>query len=262
MQTEEVQETLQEELQTAPDKEVLTAYKGFVEAIHNSVKDSVDPSTIGIVFDCDGVLIDSVDVWMDLEASLGRRAGIEVTEKDTEILLTLTIPEVGDYFHNTYGLGNSPEEVVAMIDEHMMDFYGNRSHACEGASELVESLAELGVHMSVASSSRSPYILTGLKHVGLARYMDAIMSVDDVQASKREPKVFEACREAMGTSLENTWGVEDSLYAVRTLHNAGFKVLTVFGHDMGGTREEFAALSNKVVSSLSEVSPSLFLQQD
>lgn len=219
----------------------------------------MEPNRIGVIFDCDGTLIDSMTVWRDAEAELARRAGVTLSRADTDALTAMTIPECGAFFHDRFGLGESGADVERIMDELMLAFYAERSVARPGALEFVQELAARGVHMSVASSSPQPYLQAGLSRCGFAPYLDAIVSVDDVGASKREPVVYNRARELMGTPLATTWGVEDAVYAVRTLKGAGYRTLGIYDCDISGTFEELSAEADKVIRSFAELSADVFL---
>ena len=100
---------------------------------------------IGVIFDCDGTLLDSMMVWREAESALARRAGVTLTANDTDALTAMTIPECGAFFHERFGLGANAADVVGMIDELMLAYY--RERACErlGALAFVRALAERGV---------------------------------------------------------------------------------------------------------------------
>ena len=217
-------------------------------------------SRIGVIFDCDGTLVDSMDVWREAEAHLAQRADATLSQADVDTLTTLTIPEVGAFFHERFGLGESADDVVRMIDEFMLGFYRTRVQARPGALAFVEGLAARGVRMSVASSSPVPYLEAGLARCGFAPYLDAIVSVDDVGKSKREPAVYDRARELMGTPLATTWGVEDSTYAVRTLNAAGYRTLGVYDCDLSGTYEELAAAADRAVRGFEELDAGTFVE--
>lgn len=176
-------------------------------------------------------------VWREAEAELARRAGVTLSAADTDALTAMTIPECAALFHGRFGLGSSSDDVVAIMDELMLAFYRERVLARPGALAFVRELAGRGVRMSVASSSPQTYLQAGLERCGFAPYLDAIVSVDDVGASKREPAVFDRAREAMGTPRDTTWGVEDSVYAVCTLNAANYRTLGIYDCDLSGTVE-------------------------
>lgn len=219
----------------------------------------MDVSSLGVVFDCDGTLIDSMDVWRAAEDDLAQRAGVVLSKADTDRTTTLTLPECGAFFHERFGLGASAEEVVAMIDNFLLKFYRERAEARPGALAFIQELAARGVHVSVASSTPQLFLQAGLTRCGFAPYIEAIVSVDDVGKSKREPAVFNRARELMGTPLATTWGVEDSVYAVRTLKGAGFHALGIYDCDLSGTYEDLADTADHVIRSFEELDVETFI---
>lgn len=214
---------------------------------------------IGVIYDCDGTLVDSMGVWRALEDELAARGGFTLTKADTDHITTLTIPECGDFFHEKFGLGDSGAQVKAMIDEFMMDFYRNRAEGRPGALAFVRALAERGVPQSVASSTPKPLLEAGLAHAGFTPYLEAIVSVDDVGASKREPAVYDRAREALGTTRAQTWGFEDALYAVRTLSAAGYGTVGVYDNDLAGTYDDLEAAADLVIRDFRQLNPDEFL---
>ncbi|MEF9875441.1 MAG: HAD family phosphatase [Gordonibacter sp.] len=218
----------------------------------------MDASRIGIIFDCDGTLLDSMGAWLEVEDELARRAGIQLTRAESDLLTTLTIPEAGDFFHERCGLGSCGSDAVLMMDELMLDYYRTRAIERPGALAFVRGLAERGVRMSVASSSPQPYLQAGLALTGFAPYLDHIVSVDDVGRSKREPAVYDYTRDLMGTPLETTWGFEDSAYALRTLRGARYRTVGIYDNDLSGTFEELAALSDHAIKSFEELDSGAF----
>lgn len=213
---------------------------------------------IGVIFDCDGTLIDSMGVWRELESELARRAHATVTPADTEVLCTLNIPETAQYFHDRFGLGSSGDEVVGMIDEFIMGYYRHRAQARPGVMAFLEALAQRGVVMSVASSSPQSYLQAGLACAGIASYLRAIVSVEDVGSSKREPRVYDHARELMGTEKAFTWGFEDSIYAVRTLARAGYGVVGVYDRDDSGTWDQLSTEADLAIRSFEELDADAF----
>lgn len=215
---------------------------------------------IGVIFDCDGTLIDSMGVWHALEAELARRAGVVLSTEDSQTLTTLNIPESAQFFHDRFGLGKSGEEVVGMMDEIMLVYYRTRAEARPGALAFMDALAQRGVTMSVASSSPQEFLQAGLACAGIAPYLSAIVSVEDVHSNKRHPKVYLHTRELMGTPLAATWGFEDAVYAIRTLSAAGFGTVGVYDHDNSGTWEELSIEADLAIRSFEGLNADEFLE--
>lgn len=214
---------------------------------------------IGVIFDCDGTLIDSMNVWRDMEADFARRAGGELTSADRDLLTTLTTPEAGRFFHEKFGLGASADEVVDMVNNYMLDFYSTRAKARPGALDFVRCLSKHGVRLSVASSSPVSFLRAGLGHTGFSPLLDAVVSVDDVGKPKREPAVYQRAQALMGTSLAATWGVEDAVYAIGTLSRAGFHTLAVYDCDESGTYDELSRAAEKTIRDFRDINADDFL---
>ncbi len=206
----------------------------------------------GAIFDCDGTLLDSLGAWRGLEGVLASQAGVQVKPEERKLFSTFTIPEVAHYFHANYGLGASDGEVVGFIDEYMMAYYRSAS-LLPGAAELLESCARAGVAMCVVSSSCSKYLEAGLSSSGVRGFFTAVVSVEDLGTTKREPNAFNHARELLGTDRACTWGFEDSLYAMDTLRNAGFPVLGLYSDADGVPQAEVEVRATMAVPSLQEV---------
>ena len=216
--------------------------------------------TIGAIFDCDGTLLDSMGVWREMESEFAHRAGGELTEADRDLLTTLTTPEAGRFFHEKFGLGSSADDVVSMVNEYMLNYYSTRSVARPGALSFMQGLSELGVRLSVASSSPVAFLRAGLEHTGFLSLLDAVVSVDDVGKPKREPAVYERARSLMGTGVAMTWGFEDAAYAIGTLKRAGFHAFAVYDCDESGTFEELSAAADETVRSFLELDAGEFVK--
>lgn len=213
-----------------------------------------------MIFDCDGTLLNSIDTWDRILSGVARDAGITFTDEDNELVSKLTIPETGVYFHGTYGIGESPEDVVEQINRGMMGYYSNHARERVGALDFVKDLVNQGITCSVLSSSPQMYLRAGLKRAGFSDYLYEIVSVDDVDSSKREPKAFLHTCSLMGADPRDTWVVEDSLYALITAKDAGFKTLAVYDRDEAGTFEELSEVADMVVRKFTELNARMFVQ--
>ena len=215
---------------------------------------------IGVIFDCDGTLLDSMWVWHDMDVRLAERVGVEFTAEDSDFLTRSNIYECGDYLYKKYGLGTSGADVVDIINTYMMEFYKNDAVARPGAIEFVRGLYELGIPMSVASSTVPELLHQGLETAGFSGYFRAIVSVDDVGSSKREPAVYDLARKPLGTTREQTWGFEDAIYAVRTLNASGYKTCGIYGDNISGKACDLKRESDLFITEFTDITPTDFLQ--
>ena len=197
----------------------------------------------GAIFDCDGTLLDTMGLWHAMESELARRAGHELTPEEVDRLCTFTLPETARYFHEVHGLGETAEEVEALVQRMAADYY-RTAPVRPGAAEFLRALAEARIPCAVASSSPHSMLEPGLEGSGLARYIAHVVSVDDVGVSKREPAAYDRARELLGTPREQTWVFEDAAYAVRCAATAGYPTAAIWDRDESGAFEELSALAN------------------
>lgn len=211
----------------------------------------------GAIFDCDGTLLDSLNAWRGLENLLSETVRTQATAEERAKFATFTIPEVAQYFHEVYGLGASAADVIRMIDDYMMDYYAHRAKALPGVLPFLEACSSADVKMCVASSSAQKYLQAGLKCAGIDQYFLHVFSVDDVDASKREPLIFFKAQEVLGTDRATTWGIDDSAYALVTLRDAGFPTIGIYNKAFGVKRESIAPVCDVVVAQLDELASSI-----
>lgn len=227
---------------------------------YSSANMTATPTNIGIVFDCDGTLLDSMAMWHSLDDRIAERAGVTLTMADRDVLTASTLRECGDYLHGKYGYGKSGADVERIISDEIMGWYASEAVVKPGADTFVRALAEHGIPMAVASSTPAVFLREGLENVGLARYMRAIVSVEDFNTSKREPLVYDAARESLRTDRAHTWGFEDAVYALQTLSRAGYRTAAVYDSDIAGTHEQLTAASDLFIASFTDITVDEFLK--
>ncbi len=214
---------------------------------------------IGVIFDCDGTLLDSMEMWHSLDDRIAEEAGVVFTKEDKDFLTAGTLRECADYMHEKHGIGCSGADVERMIHDETAKWYATEAVPRPGAAAFVRGLHAAGVPMAVASSTPPQNLRAGLETAGLAQYMSAIVSVEDAGAPKREPLVYDMARQVLGTPRCRTWGFEDARYAIETLSRAGYRTVGVFDTDVAGTREELAAAADVFIASFTEMTAEEFL---
>lgn len=207
----------------------------------------------GVIFDCDGTLLDSMGAWHSLEANLARRAGINLSSDEKDLLNGNTIQQTAEYFYQQYGLGDSPQEVASFMYDDLTKFYRESVEPRIGAVELVHELQRRGVRMTIVSSSTERFLRLGLARAGILECFDAIISTDDLGTSKRNPEAICEAQRIMGTSADATWGFEDSLYALKVLTSQGFSSVGIYDTDLAGTFEELEREADVAVYELDQI---------
>lgn len=213
----------------------------------------------GAIFDFDGTLVDSLDAWRGVEGMLAKKAQVDVKAADRALLTTFTLDETAAWFHERFDLMESAMAVRAAVDEYMIDALSHTVQALPGVRSFLESCKERGVAMSVVSSSPQAYLQTALSATDLLPFFSQVLSVEDLDTTKRDPFIFDHALELMGTSRFSTWGFDDSFYAVSTMHDAGFPVVGIYDEHDAVPRDKWREVTNIVVDSFAELSIDQFV---
>lgn len=196
----------------------------------------------GAIFDCDGTLLDSMGMWMNVFATLLTNNGLEPTPELQAKIEAMTLPNTGKFLHGEYGMCGSPEEVVDQIHELVIHEYETNVAEMPGAHAFVESLHAAGVPMVVASSTTSAVVRRALEHFGMLGLFDDVLCTAEVRDGRDKdfPDVYLAACERLGTPMEETWVFEDAPFAVRSARRAGFHVAGIH-NDHDGRDPRFIA---------------------
>lgn len=125
----------------------------------------------GVIFDLDGVLLDSMCIWQDLGGQFLRTHGIAPEPGLSELLFSMSMEQGAQYLSRSYPLGMPPEAVAAGIQELLRDFYYNCVQPKPGAQALLEFLSTKRIPMAAATSSPRSHVTHALTRTGLIGFL-------------------------------------------------------------------------------------------
>jgi HAD superfamily hydrolase (TIGR01509 family) len=179
-----------------------------------------------VVFDMDGVIVDSEQVWDDVREQLAKERGGRWHEGAQAAMMGMSSPEWSAYMHDEIGLRESPEEINAEVVKRMLERYRERLPLIDGAAEAVRRLAP-DFRLGVASSSNLPLIAAVLERAGIAELFDAVVSSEEVPRGKPAPDVYLEAIRRLGAEPGHTAAIEDSSNGIRSAHAAGMRVIAL-----------------------------------
>ena len=183
-------------------------------------------SVEAVVFDLDGVLIQTEELWDEVRSGLAREAGGRYGEEEQRAMMGMSSPEWSRYMHEHVGLPEPPEEIAAEVVRRMADRYREELPLIDGAVEAVERLAGRWP-LAVASSSNRELIDLVLELSGLDRFFAATVSSEEVERGKPAPDVYlEACRR-LGADASRSAAIEDSHAGIASARAAGMRVIAI-----------------------------------
>jgi HAD superfamily hydrolase (TIGR01509 family) len=207
-----------------------------------------------VVFDLDGVLLDSEQVWDEVREQLVKERGGRWRDQAHTEMMGMSSVEWSRYMHDELGVSDPPEEISKEVVRRLAEVYRERLPLIEGAVEAVERLA---AHwpLGLASSSNRELIDLVLELSGLARFFYVTVSSEEVQRGKPAPDVYLEAARGLGVPPENCAAVEDSRNGIRAAKAAGMRVIAIPNpHFPPG--EEALALADVTLGSLAELTPS------
>lgn len=216
--------------------------------------DSASPIEV-VVFDMDGVLIDSEEIWDEARRNLTLERGLAWPDSAQRDMMGMSSPEWSRYMHERVGLAETPEEISAEVVSRLEDLYWKHLPLLDGAVEAVERMAKR-FRLGLASSSNRPIIDLVLELAAIADCFEVTVSSEEVERGKPAPDVYlEALRQTK-VEASRAAAVEDSTNGLLSASAAGMLVIAV-PNLVFPPRADALAAADLVIDSLAELTPEL-----
>ena len=210
-----------------------------------------------VVFDMDGILIDSEGIWDEVRRGLAAAEGLPWPDKATPAMMGMSTPEWAAYLSETVGLAGTPEEIAERVIDGVAARYAEHLPAIAGGADAVRRMAEQHV-VGVASSSPRRLIDLVIHELGLDGVFTATVSTEEVAAGKPAPDGYLRACELLGVDPGDAVGIEDSTNGLKSLHAAGMAVVHV-PPSFHAPTEEVRALADAIIPSLDGLTEELLI---
>jgi HAD superfamily hydrolase (TIGR01509 family) len=204
-----------------------------------------------VIFDLDGVLIDSEPVWEQVRRAYVAEAGGRWLPDSQQRLMGMSTGEWARYLSDDLGVGRAPDVVAAEVIDRMARRYEDDLPLLPGAVDAVRRAGRQWP-LGLASSSPSRLIKAVLDATGLAPEFTATMSTEEVRRGKPAPDVYLAVAGKLGVAPGTCVAIEDSSNGLRAAHAAGMRVIAV-PHAAYPPQPDALALADRVVTGLDEL---------
>ena len=206
------------------------------------------------IFDMDGTLLNSMHIWHGLGDRTVRALGYEPDPDLYDHLKSLTTPDGARYCKERYHMTQSVDEIVAITEAQVEDFYRNQVQAKPGVLPFLTLLKMEGVDMYVATNTARYLVQAALRHAGIDSFFRGVLTCAEAGAGKAEsPVVYEKAMRRMGGNKQNTVIFEDALHAIQTAKAAGFRVCAVYDPSAEDEQAEIRALADTYIRSFEEL---------
>jgi mannitol-1-/sugar-/sorbitol-6-/2-deoxyglucose-6-phosphatase len=181
-----------------------------------------------VIFDMDGLLIDSEPLWFEAMQEVFEKQGVSLTKELASKTTGLRTIEVVQFWHRYFDWKNvSQEEIADDIVDRVIEKIIAAATIMPGTHEILSFFKSKNVKMGVASSSPMRLIKAALQHFQLESYFDGLYSAEREDYGKPHPAVYLASAEALGSSPLSCLAFEDSINGMIAAKAARMKVVVV-----------------------------------
>jgi HAD superfamily hydrolase (TIGR01509 family) len=181
-----------------------------------------------VVFDMDGVLVDSEPIWRAVEREVFAGVGIEVTDEDLFETMGVRVADVVERWRRRHPWDEpSREEVARSIVDKVAEAIEREGAFNREAIRAIGYVEGLGLRLALASSSPMRLIRSVLALGGLVEMFEVVLSAEDEEHGKPDPAVYLSAARALRVASEHCLAVEDSVNGVRSAKEAGMVCVAV-----------------------------------
>ena len=179
-----------------------------------------------VVFDLDGVILDTEELWDEVREELARERGGRWSDRAQADMMGMSSGEWSRYMHEVVGLSEAPEEINREVVRRMLDGYEELLPLIDGA---VDAVRRIGARwpLGLASSSNRELIDRALEVSGLAPLFRETVSSEEVARGKPAPDAYLEAARRLGVEPSRCAAVEDSTNGIRSAHAAGMRVIAI-----------------------------------
>jgi HAD superfamily hydrolase (TIGR01509 family) len=207
----------------------------------------------GVVFDLDGLLLDSEQLWDAAREQFVRERGGRWHERAQRDMMGMSSPEWSRYLHDELGVAEPPEEISAEVVRRLETLYRERLPLLPGARKAVERLGARWP-LALASSSNRELIDLVLELMGVAHLFRTTVSSEEVVRGKPAPDVYLEAARRLDVDPARAAAIEDSESGIRSAKEAGMRVIAIPNEHFPPT-DETLAHADLVLDSLAELTP-------
>ncbi|MXX79529.1 MAG: HAD family phosphatase [Chloroflexi bacterium] len=201
---------------------------------------TTSPQSSAVIFDMDGVLLDSEPLHYEAVRIILAEQGVDFPLEDYFRYLGTTLTSTWDDLCERYPITMPFAQFEARYNDDVLAHYRAGAPLIRGAQELVEQLRDAGVPIAVASSSHRMWVDAALKGAGLSDCFDQTTAGDEVSMGKPSPEIYLKAAEKLGVDPARCIAIEDAPAGVESASAAGMKVVLVrseLTHDLNLTSD-------------------------
>lgn len=190
------------------------------------LKELVDNSK-AIIFDLDGTLIDSMNVWSDIDKEFFKMHDLPFEEDYQKEIGHKGLKEIAAYTKSRYNLKENEDEIISIWLDMAKEAYAYKIPLKEGVKSFLEYLQSKNIKMGIATSNSLELTELVLKHHDIYKYFSKVVTVNELKTNKGSPDIYLHISDSFGLVPSECIVFEDLLTGIKTAKKAGYKVVGV-----------------------------------
>ncbi|MCL2036984.1 MAG: HAD family phosphatase [Oscillospiraceae bacterium] len=180
------------------------------------------------IFDLDGTLLDSMNVWLQIDVDFLKKRGFEVSPDYTAIVSSMNFPEAAAYTKERFALADDVSDIMREWNDMAAYAYANTVKMKPGAKEYLAALKERGAKLAIVTSSVPDLFEPTLRNHGILDWFDVICISEEVGCGKSRPDIFLLAAQKLGVKPSDCIVFEDIIEAVKSAKSIGMTVCGVY----------------------------------
>lgn len=205
------------------------------------------------VFDLDGTVLDSTDVWLQIDREFFGKRNMELPEGYDRIIAPMGFERAAVYTVETYGLKESPEEIVE--EWHFMSHqkFSKEVMLKPGVKNYLQFLKDKGVTLCIATASQENMFIPALENNGILNLFDSVTTLKEVRRGKGFPDIYLQAAKKVDAKIQDCVVFEDLLQGIQGAKDGGFYTVAVYDKGSEKDIDKIKNISDKFIYNFSEL---------
>jgi HAD superfamily hydrolase (TIGR01509 family) len=176
------------------------------------------------IFDVDGTILDSMEVWNTLASQYVQSLGMVPEKNLDEIVSDMSLEQSATYLKNHYKINKQEERIISEVLNFISDFYEYEVNLMPGFKEFISHYDSINV---IGTSCDEELVKIALNRLAVLNYFEDIITCSKVNKSKNDPDFYLACAQVLKQRPEDIVVFEDVDYCIDVARKVGFKVIKI-----------------------------------
>ena len=181
----------------------------------------------GVIFDVDGVILDSLDIWDRIPSLFLEAHGIKPYLSLNEEIASLSYDEGIQYLNDTYHLNMSIQEIQSELDDILFHYYDQEVSLQPFIQDYIDGFYKLKIPMCITTAGSKKNVIHAFSRLQILDKFEYILSCDEIYSNKNHPDIYRQLAKAMNINKEDIVVFEDDINAYTTAKKDGFQAILV-----------------------------------